>query len=41
MLLYFHRISSGRFAVAPDHGSEFESPEVAWAEMTKVCGDLL
>ena len=41
MPLYFFRISSGRYAGASDQGSEFESREAAWAEMTKVCGNLL
>jgi hypothetical protein len=41
MSLYFFRISNGRFAGASDQGSEFESREAAWAEMTKVCGNLL
>jgi hypothetical protein len=40
MSLYFFRISHGRYSGASDHGSEFESREAAWAEMTKVCGDL-
>jgi hypothetical protein len=38
---YFFRISHGRFAGASDQGSEFESREAAWAEMTKVSGNLL
>jgi hypothetical protein len=41
MGLYFFRISHGRYSGAADHGSEFESREDAWSEMTKVCGDLL
>ena len=41
MPMYFFRISSGRYAGASDQGSEFESREAAWAEMTKVCADLL
>ena len=41
MPLYFFRISSGRYAGASDQGSEFETREAAWAEMTKVCGNLL
>ena len=41
MPLYFFRISNGRYAGASDQGSEFESREAAWAEMTKVCGNLL
>jgi hypothetical protein len=41
MPLYFFRISHGRYSGASDQGSEFESREAAWAEMTKVCADLL
>ena len=41
MPLYFFRISNGRYAGASDQGSEFENREAAWAEMTKVCGNLL
>ena len=41
MSLYFFRISHGRYSGASDHGSEFESREAAWADMTKVCGDLV
>ena len=41
MPLYFFRISHGRYTGASDQGSEFESREAAWSEMTKVCGNLL
>jgi hypothetical protein len=41
MSLYFFRISHGRYSGASDHGSEFESRDAAWAEMTKVCANLL
>jgi hypothetical protein len=41
MPLYFFRISYGHYAGASDQGSEFESREAAWTEMTKVCGNLL
>jgi hypothetical protein len=41
MSLYFFRISHGCYSGASDQGSEFESREAAWAEMTKVCGNLL
>jgi uncharacterized protein DUF6894 len=41
MSMYFFRISHGRYSGASDHGSEFESPDDAWAEMTKVCANLL
>jgi hypothetical protein len=41
MPLYFFRISHGHYAGASEQGSEFESREAAWNEMTKVCGNLL
>jgi hypothetical protein len=41
MSLYFFRISTGRYSGASDQGSEFESRDAAWAEMTKVCGNLV
>ena len=41
MSLYFFRISHGRYSGASDHGSEFESREAAWSEMTRVCADLV
>jgi hypothetical protein len=41
MPLYFFRISHGRYSGASDQGSEFESREAAWAEMTGICADLL
>ena len=41
MPLYFFRISQGHYAGASEQGSEFESREAAWTEMTKVCGNLL
>ena len=41
MPMYFFRISHGRYSGASEHGSEFESREAAWAEMTKVCGNLV
>jgi len=41
MSLYFFRISSGRHSGASEQGAEYESREAAWAEMTKVCADLL
>ncbi len=41
MSLYFFRISHGRYSGASARGSEFESREAAWAEMTKVCGNLV
>ncbi|MDP1584010.1 MAG: hypothetical protein Q8M18_11360 [Bradyrhizobium sp.] len=41
MSQYFFRISHGRYSGASDLGTEFQSREDAWAEMTKVCGNLL
>jgi hypothetical protein len=41
MSQYFFRISHGRYSGASDQGSEFESREAAWTEMTKVCANLL
>ena len=41
MSLYFFRISHGRYSGASDQGSEFESREATWADMTKVCANLL
>jgi hypothetical protein len=41
MPLYFFRISHGRYSGASEQGAEFDSREAAWAEMTKVCGNLL
>ena len=41
MSLYFFRISHGRYSGASEQGSEFESREAAWSEMTKVCANLL
>ena len=41
MAQYFFRISDGDYAGASDHATEFESRDVAWAEMTKVCGNFL
>jgi hypothetical protein len=41
MALYFFRISHGRYSGASDLGSEFDSPEAAWSEMTKVCSNLV
>jgi hypothetical protein len=41
MSLYFFRISHGRYSGASGHGSEFESREAAWDEMTRVCANLV
>jgi hypothetical protein len=38
---YFFRIRNGRYSGASDQGSEFESREAAWTEMTKVCANLV
>jgi hypothetical protein len=41
MSQYFFRISHGRYSGASDQPTEFASREDAWAEMTKVCANLL
>jgi hypothetical protein len=41
MGLYFFRISHGRYSGASEQGSEFESREAAWIEMTRLCAKLL
>jgi hypothetical protein len=41
MSLYYFRISHGHYSGAADQGSEFESRDAAWAEMTKVCANLV
>jgi hypothetical protein len=41
MSLYFFKISHGRYSGASDQGAEFENHEAAWAEMTKVCANLV
>ena len=41
MALYYFRIGHGQYSGGSDQGSEFESSEAAWTEMTRVCGDLL
>jgi len=41
MAQYFFRISHGDYAGASDQATEFESREMAWAEMTKVCSNFL
>jgi hypothetical protein len=38
---YFFRITHGRYAGASDQGTEFESRDEAWREMTRICSDLL
>ena len=37
---YFFRISHGCCSGCSDRGSEFETREAAWTEMTKVCANL-
>ena len=41
MSLYFFRISHGLYSGTSDHGAEFENPEDAWSEMTRVCANLV
>ncbi|WP_213774438.1 hypothetical protein [Bradyrhizobium sp. dw_78] len=41
MPLYYFRISHGRYSGAADFGSELEDRDAAWAEMTKVCANLV
>ena len=41
MPLYYFRIRSSRYSGASDHGTELANRDAAWAEMTKVCGDLV
>jgi len=38
---YFFWISHGSYSGASDQGSEFESREAAWTEMTRVCANLV
>jgi hypothetical protein len=41
MALYFFRIGQGDHLGAGDLACEFDSRDAAFAEMTKVCGDLV
>ena len=41
MAQYFFRISHGHYSGASEQGSEFESHEAAWAEMTKASANLV
>jgi hypothetical protein len=41
MPLYYFRIRSSRYSGASDHDTELANRDAAWAEMTKVCGDLV
>ena len=39
--LYYFRIRNGRFSGVSDNGFDLADRDAAWAEMTKVCGDLV
>ncbi len=39
--LYFFRISHGKYSGASDNGFDLADNDAAWAEMTKVCADLV
>jgi len=39
--LYSFRISHGKFSGASDSGFDLADQDAAWAEMTRVCGDLV
>jgi len=39
--LYYFRIRNGRFSGVSDNGFDLADQDAAWAEMTKVCGDLV
>ncbi len=41
MPVYYFCIRNGRFSGAADYGTELADRDAAWAEMTKVCGDLV
>jgi len=41
MPVYFFCIRNGRYSGASDCGTELADRDAAWAEMTKVCGDLV
>lgn len=38
---YYFSIRHGEYCGAFDHGSKFADSNAAWAEMTKVCSDLI
>jgi hypothetical protein len=39
--LYFFRISHGKHSGVSGNGFDLADQNAAWAEMTKVCGDLV
>jgi hypothetical protein len=41
MPCYYFRISHGTYAGTSDSAFDYDDDDEAWAEMTKVCGDLL
>jgi Domain of unknown function (DUF6894) len=41
MSLYYFRIQKGQYSGASDQGIELADQNAAWAEMTRVCGDLV
>jgi hypothetical protein len=41
MAQYFFKISHGDYAGASEQATEFESRDMAWSEMTKVCSNFL
>jgi hypothetical protein len=41
MPLYYFRIRTGQFSGAADQDTELADDEAAWAELTKVCSDLV
>jgi hypothetical protein len=41
MPLFYFRILSGRFSGTSDTTFDLADRDAAWAEMTKVCGDLV
>lgn len=41
MPLYYFRVSHGKYSDASDSVFDFANQDAAWAEMTRVCGDLV
>jgi hypothetical protein len=41
MSRYYFRIQHGEYSGSSDFDGEFTDASAAWAEMTKVCGDLV
>jgi hypothetical protein len=41
MPLYYFRIRSGRYTGASDHAFDLADRDAAWAEITKICEDLV